>query len=83
MKPDICPCFLHTKVEQSDQRIYRFAKKRKPISTCSHGHAILHVIYGCIDTLLFYIKLIEYQGEALQIAVSSQSRYCSVGSNQY
>ena len=77
------PLFLHTKVEQSDQRIYRFAKKRKLISICSHGHAILHVIYVCIDTLLSYIELSEYQGEALQIAVSSQSRYCSVGSNQY
>ena len=83
MKTDICPCFFDTKVERSDQRIYRFAKKRKPISICSHGHAILHVIHGCIDTLLFYIKLSEYQGEELQIAVFSQSRYCSVGSNKY
>ena len=83
MKTDICPCVLHTKVEQSDKRIYRFAKKRKLISICSHEHAILHVIYGCIDTLLSYIELSEYQGEALHIVVSSQSRYYSVGSNQY
>ena len=40
-------------------------------------------MYGSINTLLFYIKLSEYQGEALQIAESSQSRYCMVGSNQY
>ena len=83
MKTDICPCFLHTKVEQSDQRIYRFAKKRKLIPICSHGQAILHVMYGCIDTLLSYIELSEYQGEALQIVVFSQSRYYLVGSNQY
>ena len=45
-----------------------FCEKRKPITICSHKHAILHVIYGCIDNLLF-----EYHGEALQIAVFSES----------